>query len=271
MNLSTTILLNAVPAFILLSAIEIVFIRKEYPGLLFKKEVKQSFYLGVGFLTISALTKGLAVYVFSMIYEYRFFTLPIKFWYVWVLLLTMEDFTFYWFHRLSHTVRVLWASHQLHHSSEIYTLTSTFRETWTGTFAGTFLFWGWMPLFGVEPATILFMKSVSMIYQFWLHTEKIQKMPRWFEFFFNTPSHHRVHHGSNEEYVDTNYGGILIIWDRLFGSFKNESKKPVYGLCKKINSNNVFKIAFNEWIHIIQDLKQVHKWKDIQKVFFNRP
>lgn len=271
MNISTSILLHAVPGFIILSLAEILFLKKEYSPKIISREFTISSALGIGFLTISYLTKGLVILCFSIIYQYRFFTLPSSAWWGWLLFLIAEDFTFYWFHRFSHTIRILWASHQLHHSSKIYSLASTFRETWTGTVTCTFLFWGWMPLMGVEPGVIVLLKSFSMIYQFWLHTESIRKLPHWFEFIFNTPSHHRVHHGSNEEYLDKNFGGILIIWDRMFGTYLPETIRPKYGLTKDINSNNILTIAFYEWVAIYKDLKRPGNKSDKWNYLLNKP
>lgn len=271
MNLSDNILIHAVPGFILLSLVETIFLKKEYGEKLIKKELAISTALGIGFLTISFITKGFIIFCFTIIYKHRLFSLPLNTWYGWLLVLIMEDFTFYWFHRISHVVRFFWASHQLHHSSEIYSLASTFRETWTGTVTCTFLFWGWMPLIGVEPGVIVLLKSISMIYQFWLHTEKITKLPVWFEKIFNTPSHHRVHHGSNEEYLDKNFGGILIIWDRMFGTYLPETIRPKYGLTKGINSNNIFTIAFYEWVVIYKDLKHSDNKSAKWNYLFNKP
>jgi sterol desaturase/sphingolipid hydroxylase (fatty acid hydroxylase superfamily) len=271
MNISTTILLHAVPGFIILSVVEILFLKKEYSDKVISNEFKISSALGIGFLTISYLTKGFVILCFSFIYQYRFFTLPAYGWWLWIFFLVIEDFTFYWFHRLSHNVRFFWASHQLHHSSKIYSLASTFRETWTGTVTCTFLFWGWMPLIGVEPGVIVLLKSFSMIYQFWLHTESIKRLPRWFEWIFNTPSHHRVHHGSNEEYLDKNFGGILIIWDRMFGTYLPETIRPKYGLTKDISSNNIFIIALHEWFSMYKDFKKANTRSEKWNMLFNKP
>ena len=121
------------------------------------------------------------------------------------------------------------------------------RQTWTGNATGAFLFWAWMPLVGFHPIWILFMQQISLIYQFWIHTETVRKLPAPVEFVFNTPAHHRVHHGSDLKYLDKNHAGILIIWDRLFGSFQPEEERPVYGLTKNIESYNPALIAFKTW------------------------
>ena len=172
-----------------------------------------------------------------------------------------DDFSFYWFHRFSHQIRFLWASHKVHHSSEKFTFISGLRVPWTSDLTGNFLFWAWMPLIGFEPYMVIFMKSANVLYQFWMHTETIKKLPKWFEAVFNTPSHHRVHHGSNVEYLDKNHAGTLIIWDKLFGTYQEEIFKPKYGLTEDIKSFNPFVIAFHEWKNIFRDLKKQKKYK----------
>ncbi|MGH2565918.1 MAG: sterol desaturase family protein, partial [Ginsengibacter sp.] len=145
------------------------------------------------------------------------------------------------------------------------------RVPWTSGFTGNFLFWVWMPLLGIEPYMIILMKSISVLYQFWMHTETIKKLPKWFEMLFNTPSHHRVHHGSNIEYLDKNHGGTLIIWDKLFGTFQQEIFKPTYGLTENIKSLNPFVIEFYEWKNLFNDLRKSGKLKDRFHYLFNSP
>jgi sterol desaturase/sphingolipid hydroxylase (fatty acid hydroxylase superfamily) len=159
----------------------------------------------------------------------------------------------------------------VHHTSEKYNLAAALRQTWTGNLTGSFIFWTWMPLVGFHPAMVMLMQSFSLIYQFWIHTESVYKCPRWFEFIFNTPSHHRVHHGSDILYLDKNHAGILIIWDRMFGSFQPEIHVPKYGLTKNVNTFNPVKIAFHEWINIAKDFKKVRNLKDAWNYLFNAP
>jgi hypothetical protein len=128
-----------------------------------------------------------------------------------------------------------------------------------------------MPLLGFEPYLVIYMKSISVIYQFWMHTETIGKFPQWIEMIFNTPSHHRVHHASNTEYLDKNHGGTLIIWDRLFGTYQEEVTQPIYGLTENIRSANPFLIAFHEWKNLLNDLKKSEKIMDRLRYFFNPP
>jgi len=219
------------------------------------KDAFSSIAMGLGNVFISFLSK---LFVFAALYyvyeSFRIFTIPIT-WWSFVILFFLDDFSYYWFHRTSHENRFFWASHVVHHSSRHYNLSTALRQTWTGGFY-SFIFWLWLPLLGFHPGMILFQMSISLLYQFWIHTELIQQMPKWIEFFFNTPSHHRVHHGSNPIYLDRNHAGILIIWDRLFGTFQPELKheKVKYGLVVNIKTYNPILIAFNEWGALFKDL-----------------
>jgi sterol desaturase/sphingolipid hydroxylase (fatty acid hydroxylase superfamily) len=256
------IMVAALPAFAVLIAAEAIVAaalgRRYYRS----KDTAANLALAAGSFVVSVLTAGMVLFVDSAIYAHRIFTIPMNVWWAWLLCFFADDFTYYWFHRLSHEVRWFWASHSVHHSSEKYNFSVAVRQTWTGTISGTFLFWAWMPFVGFHPAMVLFMQSVSLIYQFWIHTEAIDRMPRWFEAVLNTPSHHRVHHGSDFEYLDVNYGGTTILWDRLFGTFTRETFTPHYGLTHSIGTDNPVKIAFYEWINIARDLRKAPSLRD---------
>lgn len=241
------LLYYAIPGFLLLLMLEAWFSYKENRHLYQTKDTFSSLGLGIGNVIIGFVLKALIFGFFSFIYRYRIFELDAGKWWYWVLLFFAEDFSYYWFHRISHHVNWFWASHVVHHSSRYYNLAAALRQTWTGNATGAFIFWAWLPLIGFHPLWILFMQQVSLIYQFWIHTETITRLPRPLELVFNTPSHHRVHHGSDLKYLDRNHGGILIIWDRLFGSFQPEEERPNYGLTKNINSFNPFVIAVKTW------------------------
>lgn len=227
------------------------------------KDALSSMGMGLGNLVVGLLTKAFIFGIYSILYQFRIFEIGYDSWWAWVLVFLADDFSYYWFHRTSHNVRYFWASHVVHHSSTKYNLATALRQTWTGNLTGTFLFYLWMPLVGFHPAMIIFMHSISLLYQFWIHTEVIQKMPRWFEAVFNTPSHHRVHHASNYKYLDRNHAGILIIWDKLFGTFEPEVERPTYGLTKNIKSFNPLYIATHEWIDIGKDILRHprHAWQ----------
>ena len=215
------------------------------------KDAGTSIIMGLGNVFISIFTKIMILAVFLFLYKFRFFTIPFV-WWAWLILLFAEDFCYYWFHRISHESRLFWASHVVHHSSQKYNLSTALRQTWSGSFY-TFIFWFPLIIIGFHPIMVLVQMSISLIYQYWIHTELIDKMPKWFEAVFNTPSHHRVHHATNPQYLDRNHAGIFILWDRLFKTFEPEVEKPVYGLVTNINTYNPIKIAFLEWKNMLKD------------------
>ena len=245
----------AIPFFILSMLLELYITKKREIKTYEPKDAFTSIAMGLGNVFLGIISKTLVLLFFYWIYNnFRLFTIPIA-WWSFILLFFADDFSYYWFHRISHQSRLFWASHVVHHSSQHYNLSTALRQTWSGGFY-TFIFWLWLPLLGFHPAMILLQMSVSLLYQFWIHTEAIDKMPKWFEAIMNTPSHHRVHHGSNPLYLDRNHAGILIIWDKWFGTFQPELKdeKVVYGLVKNINTYNPVKVAFIEWYYMIIDV-----------------
>lgn len=247
----------AIPFFVISMLIELYVTTREAYKETKGYELKDAFAsiaMGLGNVFLGFFSKAIVLLAFFWIYEnYRLFTIPVT-WWSFILIFFADDFSYYWFHRVSHESRLFWASHVVHHSSEHYNLSTALRQTWSGGFY-SFIFWLWMPLIGFHPGMILLQMSISLLYQFWIHTEAINKLPKWFEVVMNTPSHHRVHHGSNPIYLDRNHAGILIIWDKLFGTFQPEleEEKVTYGLVKNINTFNPIKIAFIEWINMFKD------------------
>ena len=241
----------AIPFFVLTVIIEVILTVKVKLDDYEFKDAITSITMGLGNVAIGLFTKGLILAAFFFVYQFRFFTLSFE-WWVWLLLLFAEDFAYYWNHRIAHESRLFWASHVVHHSSQKYNLSTALRQTWSGSFY-TFIFWLPLILLGFHPIMMLMQMSISLLYQYWIHTELIDKMPKWFEAVFNTPSHHRVHHATNPQYLDRNHAGIFIIWDRLFGTFEPEIEKPIYGLVKNIETYNPIKIAFLEWYNMFSD------------------
>jgi sterol desaturase/sphingolipid hydroxylase (fatty acid hydroxylase superfamily) len=270
-QINTNIILNAIPAFIILAILESLVLTREHRNPETQKNVMASLGLGLVFIVCSFFSKGFLLFVYSWLYNFRVFHFGQYTWWIWVLCFLGEDFSYYWYHRACHSIRFLWATHLVHHSSETYNFIASFRQSWFGNVNGSFIFWIWMPLAGFTPEMILYAKSISTIYQFFIHTETVRKLPRWIEYIFNTPSHHRVHHSSDLEYLDKNHGGSLIIFDRLFGTFKEESFAPHYGLTKKLNSYNPVYITFSEWISIVKDLRTVKSLKNLFLCFFGSP
>lgn len=246
----------AIPAFVLLILIEAIVGR--YSATKSNYEMRDSaasLLMGLGNFAIGLINFGIVGAVALWVYQYRLFDIGYH-WWAFVLILFAEDFVYYWFHRLSHEHRFWWAAHINHHSSQYYNLTTALRQTWTGGLAGTWIPWLLLSFIGFPLALIIFQKGISLVYQFWIHTEAIDRMWKPVEAVMNTPSHHRVHHAINAKYLDANYAGIFIIWDKLFGSFVPEDRaEPCrYGIVKQIASFNPLVIAFHEWAGIFNDL-----------------
>ena len=260
----------AIPGFVLLILLEIIFTAIDKKNMYEPKDALSSIAMGLGNVFIGLFTKAVIFGIYLFLYQFRLFTLGFT-WWAWVLCFFADDFSYYWFHRCSHGIRFFWASHVIHHSSEKYNLATALRQTWTGNLTGTFTFWLWMPLVGFHPVMVMSMQAISLIYQFWIHTEVIHKLPAPIEYIFNTPSHHRVHHGSDIDYLDRNHAGILIIWDRMFGTFTPERQRPVYGLTKNIHTYNPFRIATHEWLDIWRDIRQARSLREALHYIFDAP
>lgn len=260
----------AIPGFIILILIEVFITAREKADWYETKDAFSSISMGLGNVFVGIIGKILVLLFFDAAYQVRFFDLQAS-WLVFIALFFADDISYYFFHRASHEIRYFWASHVVHHSSQKYNLTTALRQTWTGTLSGSFLFWIWLPFLGFRPEWVMSMMSISLLYQFWIHTEAIDRLPRFFEYVFNTPSHHRVHHGSDPLYLDRNHGGILIIWDRLFGTFQEELYRPHYGLVKNINTYNPLIIAFGEWGNILKDVWKAPTFTSALKYMFAMP
>jgi sterol desaturase/sphingolipid hydroxylase (fatty acid hydroxylase superfamily) len=260
----------AIPAFLLLLIAETICSALMRRDLYEIKDTAASLTMGIGNVLVGVATKAIAFAAFTAVHRFAIFKIGYQ-WWAWLLLFVADDFTYYWFHRSSHECRLFWASHVIHHSSQRYNLGTALRQTWTGGFM-TFIFWLWLPLVGFQPLMVLTMQAISLLYQFWIHTELIRSMGPA-EAVLNTPSHHRVHHASNTRYIDRNHAGTLIIWDRLFGTFEPEdlNDRPVYGLTKNINSYNPVRIAFHEWQDIWRDWRNARNWRERLACVFGAP
>lgn len=224
------------------------------PGSYNIRDARASLLMGVVSIGTSAAWKALALLGYAAVFAYVApWQLPADAWYTWLIAFVGLDFLFYWEHRLAHRVRLIWATHQAHHSSEYFNFTTALRQKWNNS-AGI-LMWLPLPLLGVPPALVFAAYSLNLVYQFWIHTEHIGKLWRPIEFVFNTPSHHRVHHGSDSEYLDRNYGGTLIIWDRLCGSFAAEEHRPTYGLTTPVDTYNIWRLQTHEYVAIARDVR----------------
>ena len=247
----------ATPFFILTVILEIVLARFRVVKASYEtRDTAASLFMGLGSSVAGVLTAGVVFAATVWAYQHRAFTIPMNAAWAWAAIFLLEDLTYYWFHRLSHERRFWWAAHVNHHTSQHYNLSTALRQTWTGGVAGTWLLWLPLAFLGFPPAMIAIQKGISLVYQYWIHTEAVRRLPRWFEAVFNTPSHHRVHHARNPVYLDRNYAGILIIWDRLFGTFQPElDAEPCrYGVVHNLGTFNPMRVAFHEWIGIAQDI-----------------
>jgi sterol desaturase/sphingolipid hydroxylase (fatty acid hydroxylase superfamily) len=259
----TEVLYYAVPFFLLLLLVEWLSFRHIEDDHLVgfeRRDTRASLTMGSGNVVINVAWKLVVVATYAALYELTPLRLDSHNPLTWVALFFADDFSYYWFHRVSHENRVFWASHVVHHSSRHYNLSTALRQTWVPM--TYFPFWLWMPLVGFAPWMVLLAQSWSLIYQFGLHTERVGRLPWPLELVLNTPSHHRVHHGANEQYLDRNYAGILIIWDRLFGSFEPEGERVRYGLTKNIETFHPVRVAFHEYIALWHDVRGARTWRE---------
>jgi len=233
------------------------------------KDTATSLTMGSGSVVIGAVWGFASIFVYAGLYTLTPLRMPADQWYTYALLFLADDFAYYWYHRVSHEVRVFWASHVTHHSSQHYNLSTALRQSWVPM--TQLPFWAPLALLGFQPWMIFAMQSVSLMYQFGLHTERIDRFPRPIEFLFNTPSHHRCHHGVNDQYLDKNYGGILIIWDRMFGTFEGEGERVVYGLTTNIETFNPVRVAFHEYAALWRDIRHARSFRDRLGYVFHGP
>ncbi|GAB3330404.1 sterol desaturase family protein [Larkinella ripae] len=208
---------------------------------------------------VGFLTRAWVLGAYFWVYQYRLFDLGTA-WWVWVLAFLADDLSYYLLHLASHKWRFFWASHVVHHSSDEFNLSTNLRQSFTGNLTGTFLIWAWIPLLGVDPMILLVMHTVRFIHQFWIHTEAIDKFWKPVEFIFMTPSHHRVHHFRHPDYHNKNLGGVLILWDRLFGTFREETERHAYGVDHPHANGSIVSIVFHEWFALLNEFR-LAVWK----------
>nr|RNJ65944.1 MAG: sterol desaturase family protein [Leptolyngbya sp. IPPAS B-1204] len=258
--------------FIGLILIEFIFIRRSRNYHYSWKESLASLGVAIGHSVTSAIFKSVHAGILFWVWNHRLFTLPLNTGWNFLLLFVSIEFCYYWYHRATHRVRWLWATHAVHHSAEHLNLSAAYRLGWTGWLSGNILFFIPLIWLGFHPLSVLTGLSLNLLYQFWIHTELIPKLGP-LEWFLNTPSHHRVHHASNQEYIDRNYGGVLIVFDRWFGTFAEEQSHnpPVYGLTQPIRSYNPVVIALSEWSRLFNDLRTARTWEQRFKVAFYPP
>jgi sterol desaturase/sphingolipid hydroxylase (fatty acid hydroxylase superfamily) len=258
----------AVPFFLLLLVIEWAAARtlahdeqRAPAGASSRPDAWASISMGLVSIGTSGVLNFVALLAYAALYAYVApWQLPANAWYTWVIAIVGVDLMYYLYHRIAHRVRLIWATHQAHHSSQYFNFATALRQKWN--ISGDVFLRAVLPLLGVPPWIVFASFSINLIYQFWIHTERIGKLWAPVEFIFNTPSHHRVHHGMDQQYLDKNYGGIFIVWDRLFGTFQPETARPHYGLTKQVDTYNIWKLQTYEYVAILRDVRGATRWRD---------
>jgi sterol desaturase/sphingolipid hydroxylase (fatty acid hydroxylase superfamily) len=255
-----------------LMALEYAVARKRGLALHDARESAASFAVALGQQFIKLPTRALMSGVMLAVWPWRLWTVPLNTWWGIALLFVAVEFNYYWFHRASHRVRWFWASHAAHHSPTQLNLTSAYRLGWTGGLSGTFLLFLPLILLGFHPLAVVSALAFNLLYQFGLHTQLVGKLGP-LEWVLNTPSHHRVHHARNDAYIDANFGGVVIVFDRLFGTFVEErADEPCrFGLAKPLRSHNPFVIVFHEWAAMLRELRGASSGRGVAAILFGRP
>ncbi len=267
MNLNPIVL--SIPVFFILIGIELVVERFSHRKLYRLPDAIANLSCGITSQLSGLFMRVLAIGVYEVVYtNFALFTLE-KTWLYWLGLFLLTDLAYYWAHRMSHEINLFWGGHVVHHQSEEYNLSvalrqSSFQVVWTFAFSLPIAF------LGFHTTDFILISALNTLYQFWIHTETINKMG-WFEYIFNTPSHHRVHHGRNPKYIDKNHAGTLIIWDKMFGTFQPEEERPTYGITKPINSWNAVWANFNHYAMMAGEMKMITSWRDKIRYMFNKP
>ena len=261
------------PLFVLAIVIEAWFSHWRSLGLYQGKDFLVSLSMLMLASLVDVVPKVVAFVAFFMLHEIS----PLRDvvgrqWWAWVLLFVLDDFVYYWFHRANHEIRILWAGHVAHHSSQKLNFGTALRQGVTER-VHKYVFWLPLPLLGFDAIMIMTMIGLNLLYQFWVHTELVRRLPKVFEQIFNTPSHHRVHHASNVRYLDCNHAGVLIVWDRLFGTFSPELEQEpvVYGLTHNLDTYNPARVAFGEYANLVRDCLRAEGWSDRLRYIFLAP
>jgi sterol desaturase/sphingolipid hydroxylase (fatty acid hydroxylase superfamily) len=266
------ILLGMGPIFLGLIAWEAWYWRRRDPAKYSLVDTLSNAGLALMHQVADAIAWSLVIGLFYVAYQFRFFDLgEATFWSIAALALA-QDFFYYWFHRASHRIRWMWASHVTHHSSERLNLSTAFRQSLTYPFSGMWLFWLPLALIGFDPLHIIAVVAINLGFQFFVHTQAVGKLG-WVEKVFNTPSHHRVHHARTPKYIDRNYAGVLIVWDKIFGTYveEDDALPCEYGIVGQIHSHNPLTLTFHEWIAMFRDTMRAHGWRAKLRQLFGPP
>lgn len=258
--MNTNIIVYAIPFFFLMIGLEILVARWQRRPVYELNDTLGNVFSGISEQGMSIFLQATLLMVADWVSRhFALFTIPNTWWSA-VILLFLFDFIYYWAHRFGHEINFLWGAHIVHHQSESYNLSVAFRQPWFLNILVFVLFLP-IPLLGFNTITFAIVGGIATLYQFWIHTQTIRFMPAWFEYVFNTPSHHRVHHGRNTQYLDKNYGAVFILWDRLFGTFEKEVETVQYGITVPFASKNAVWANTYYWVLLIKDLKQLPTWR----------
>jgi len=259
----------SIPIFITLILIEIIYSIIKRPNYYNPADTISNINCGIGDQVIGLMAKVFTIGIYQYLYEhFRIFNIESNLLNMSILFV-LVDFLYYWKHRLSHEINILWLGHSIHHQSEEYNLSVALRQSWFDKFF-SFPFYLPLAIIGFDTQSFVIIVGLNLLYQFWVHTELIDRMG-FLETFLSTPSHHRVHHARNPEYIDRNHGGVFIIWDKIFGTFKKEEDTPVYGVTQPINSWNALYANFQPWVKIFQDTGNLMTYSDKIKLWFKPP
>ena len=261
----------AIPVFFLLIGIELLVAKLQKSKFYRFNDAVTNISCGIGQQILGVFLKTLLALGYLYLYNnFRLLDLSADKWWVWLVCFLGVDFFYYWFHRYAHEISFLWGGHIVHHQSEEYNLSVALRQ---GAFqtSTSWVFYLPLAIIGFDPITFVVVNQFQTLYQFWIHTRTIGKMPGWFEFVFNTPSHHRVHHGINPVYIDRNHAGTLIIWDRMFGTFQAEKEPVVYGVTKALASWNPVWANFDYFVDVLKLAAKCRNFGDVVRVFVKKP
>lgn len=263
------IILFSIPFFFLLIILELMLEKIRGTDYYRMNDSINSLTAGVLSSMTGIIKKLFPLTMYVLVYEQLALFQLEQIWWVWVIAFVLYDFCYYWNHRLGHEMNILWAAHVVHHSSEEYNLTTALRQSGSNFFI--WIFYLPMAILGFDPLVLITVGSLNLVYQFWIHSRHIPKLG-WYEWVFVTPSNHRVHHAQNQIYIDRNYGGVFIIWDRLFGSFQEEldDDKPIYGIRKAVKSWNPLWANVHVYSQLFKDCLHAERWQDKFLIWFKR-
>ena len=269
-DMKNLIFLGAIPFFLLMIGLELWMARRRGERDAFRlNDTITNLNIGIGNQVFNLFFQiGILALYFVIFSRYALWQLPVNLW-SGLLCILLFDFIFYWAHRWSHEMNFWWGAHVVHHQSEEYNLSVALRQSWFHNILAFILFLP-LPFLGFDPAVFFLAGAIHTLYQFWIHTKLIGKLPRWIEFWLNTPSHHRVHHGVNPQYIDKNHGGVFIVWDRLFGTFQQEEEEVVYGITSPLSSWNPGWANVHYYVEMVRAARRM-RWRDRFKMIWARP